>query len=111
MAHEAPTHEHADLVPVPEYSPPYGEASAAVSLQVAQVFLASFDEATRAQLLYDLDAGERAGRSDLPAWYVRRRPLSHHRPRSGGGVRALAGSYTEACPQRGATRLGPLSIS
>ena len=75
-AHEAPTHEHAELVPIPEYNPPFGEASAAASLQAAQVFLASFDEATRAQLMYDLDAKERAGWSNLPARYVKRAGIS-----------------------------------
>ena len=48
VAHEAPTHEHAGLVPVPEYDPPFGKAGAAASLQAAEVLPASFDESTRA---------------------------------------------------------------
>ena len=76
LAHEAPSHEHAELVPIPEYETPFGEASAATSLKAAEVFLASFDEATRAQLMYDLDAKERAGWSNLPAKYVNRAGIS-----------------------------------
>ena len=80
-AHEAPSHEHAELIPLPEYSPPAGGASAAASLQAAQVFLASLDEATRAKVLFDLDAPERAGWSNLPASSV---------PRAGTSVGELS---------------------
>ena len=75
-AHEAPSHEHAQLIPIPEYSPPVGGASAAASLQAAQAFLASFGEATRAKFLFDLDAPERAGWSNLPASSVPRAGIS-----------------------------------
>ena len=75
-AHEASPHKHAELVPIPEYNPPFGEAGAAASLQAAQVFLASFDEATRARLMLDLNARERAGWSNLPARYVDRAGIS-----------------------------------
>ena len=61
LAHEAPTHDHAELVPIPPYDPPFGEASAVASLRAAEAFLASFDEAIRAKILFDLDAPERAG--------------------------------------------------
>ncbi|MDE2912015.1 MAG: DUF3500 domain-containing protein [Paracoccaceae bacterium] len=66
-AHEARDHEHAELVPIPEYHLPFGEAGAAASLQAAEAFLASLDEAIRAQIMFDLDAEERAGWSNLPA--------------------------------------------
>ena len=75
-AHEAPSHDHAELTPIPEYSPPAGGASAAASLQAAQAFLASFDEPTRAQFLFDLDAPERAAWSNLPASSVPRAGIS-----------------------------------
>ena len=78
LAHEAPGHEHADaeLVPIPEYDPPFGEAGAAASLQAAEAFLASLDGATRSGLVLDLDARERAGWSNLPASYVSRAGVS-----------------------------------
>ena len=76
LAHEAPSHEHAELVPIPEYNPPFGEASAAASLQAAEVFLASLDGATRSGLILDLDAKERAGWSNLPASSVDRAGIS-----------------------------------
>ena len=76
LAHEAPSHEHARLIPIPEYSPPVGGASAAASLQAAHAFLASLDEATRAKIRFDLDAAERAGWSNLPASSVPRAGIS-----------------------------------
>ena len=76
LAHEAPSHEHAELVPIPEYNSPFGEASAAASLQAAEVFLASLDGATRSRLMLDLNARERAGWSNLPASHVSRAGIS-----------------------------------
>ena len=76
LAHEAPTHAHAELVPIPAYDPPVGEASAVASLRAAEAFLASFDEATRAEIVFDLDAPERVGWSNLPASYVPRAGIS-----------------------------------
>lgn len=76
MAHEASSHKHADLVPIPEYSPPFGAASPAASLRAAQEFLASFDQAARVRLMYDLDSSERAGWSNLPARRVERAGIS-----------------------------------
>ena len=75
-AHEAPAHEHAELVPIPEYDPPFGEAGAAASLQAAEAFVASLDRATRAEIMFDLDAEERAGWSNLPARSVDRAGIS-----------------------------------
>ena len=76
LAHEAPRHEHVELLPIQEYRLPFGEASARASLQAAKAFLASFDEGTEAKLIYDLDAKERAGWSNLPARYVTRAGIS-----------------------------------
>lgn len=75
-AHEAPNHEHAELIPIPPHGPPVGGASAAASLEAARTFLASLDEATRAKSLFDLDAPERAGWSNLPASSVPRAGVS-----------------------------------
>ena len=61
LAHEAPIDTHTELVPIPAYNLPFGAASAAASLQAAEVFLASFDEATKAQFMFDLNAKEREG--------------------------------------------------
>ena len=76
LAHEAPAHDHAELVPSPAYDPPCGEASAVASLRAAEAFLASFDEATRAEILFDLDAPECAGWPNLPASHVPRAGIS-----------------------------------
>ena len=75
-AHEASAHKHAELVPVPEYDPPFGAAGAAASLQAADAFLASFDEANRARLVLALNAKERAGWSNLPARLADRAGIS-----------------------------------
>ena len=75
-AHEAPSHEHAELIPIPAYAPPFGQASAAASLRAAEAFLASLDEATSAQTLFELDVPERAGWSNLPASSVPRAGIS-----------------------------------
>ena len=76
LAHEAPTHKHSELVPIPAYDSPFGEASVVASLRTAEAFLASFDEATRAEIVFDLDAPERAGWSNLPASFVPRAGIS-----------------------------------
>ena len=75
-AHEAPAHEHAELVPIPQYDPPFGEAGAAASLRAAEAFVASLDGATRAEIMLDVDAEERTGWSNLPARYVSRAGIS-----------------------------------
>ena len=76
LAHEAPIDTHTELVPIPAYNLPFGAASAAASLQAAEVFLASFDEATKAQFMFDLNAKEREGWSNLPARFVARAGIS-----------------------------------
>ena len=76
LAHEAPRHAHAALVPVPACDPPCGEAGAAASLRAAEAFLESLDEAMRAKLVYELDAEERTEWSNLPARFVTRAGVS-----------------------------------
>lgn len=71
-AHKAPTHKHAQLIPIPAYRQPYGEAGAQASRQAAKAFLATFDEAARDQFMFTLNAAERAGWSNLPAGIVDR---------------------------------------
>ena len=75
-AHEAPKHEHAQLIPIPQYSQPYGQASAASALKAAHVFLDSFDSETKSQFMFDLDAPERGNWSNLPAGIVDRTGIS-----------------------------------
>ena len=75
-ANEVPAGEQAELVPIPAYDPPFGKADAAASLKAAEAFLASFDEKTRAEIVLDLDAEERAGWSNLPAGSVTRAGIS-----------------------------------
>lgn len=76
FAHEASTHDHATLVPIPDYSQPYGEASGAASLKAAEALLATFDDATKAQFMFDLTAANRAAWTNLPAGIVERSGLS-----------------------------------
>ena len=72
FAHNVPNDEHIELVPIPKYNSTIGPASARVSLQVAKNLLASFDDTTRQQILFDLNAKERQGWSNLPARFVKR---------------------------------------
>ena len=76
MSFRTPTHELAELIPIPAYSPPGGGASAAASLQPTQAYLSSPDDATRVNILFDLDAPEHAGWSNLPASSVPRAEIS-----------------------------------
>jgi len=75
-AHEAPAHEHARLVPIPEYSRPYGPASGSAALQAAEALLAAFGDGERADFMFDFDADERAEWSNLPAGIVERSGIS-----------------------------------
>lgn len=75
-AHEAPKHNHTELVPIPSYELPYGEASASAALQAAEALLATFDENTRAQFMFDLNGSTRAAWSNLPAGIVERTGIS-----------------------------------
>lgn len=76
LAHEAPSHEHSEIVPIPPYAQPYGQASGSASLQAAQAFLASFDEDTKTQFMFGLDSSNRANWSNLPAGIVERTGIS-----------------------------------
>ena len=75
-AHDAPTHEHAEIVPIPAYAQPYGAASGAAALEAAEALLATFDEATKAQFMFELDGETRANWSNLPAGIVDRTGIS-----------------------------------
>ncbi|MEM9155340.1 MAG: DUF3500 domain-containing protein, partial [Cyanobacteria bacterium P01_F01_bin.33] len=75
-AHDAPVDEHTRLIPIPQYSLSYREASAAASLQAAEAFLASVDEPTKAQFTFAQDAPERSQWSNLPAGIVQRTGIS-----------------------------------
>ena len=73
-ANKEPT--NTKLIPIQEYNLPFGEASVQASLQAAEAFLASFDERTKAKLIFDLDAKERAEWSNLPAMFTPRAGVS-----------------------------------
>lgn len=75
-AHEAPSHDHVEIAPIPAYSQPYGEASGAAALQAANALLATFDETLRAQFMFDFDGDTRAAWSNLPAGIVDRTGIS-----------------------------------
>ncbi|MGB0902457.1 DUF3500 domain-containing protein [Halocynthiibacter sp.] len=74
--HQSPTHEHAELAPIPAYSQPFGVASGHASLKAARALLATFDEVTKAQFMFDLNAANRAAWSNLPAGIVDRTGIS-----------------------------------
>ncbi|MEM9629759.1 MAG: DUF3500 domain-containing protein [Pseudomonadota bacterium] len=76
LSHQAPIHEHTQLVPIPDYKLPHGPAGGAAALQAANAFLASFDETSKAQFIFDLDAEERSDWSNLPAGIVNRVGIS-----------------------------------
>ena len=75
-AHQAPRHDHSQLIPIPAYSQPYGAASGVASLRAADAFLATFDDSAKAQFMFELLAPERAGWSNLPAGIVNRSGIS-----------------------------------
>ena len=76
QAHEAPAHEHVQLIPIPAYSLPNGSAGGAAALDAAQALLASFGESAIAELVLDLNAPERSAWSNLPARMVPRAGIS-----------------------------------
>ena len=75
-AHEAPKHEHAQLIPIPPYNLPFGEAGAKAALAASEALLGSFDEEMRSKFIFDLHAPERANWSNLPAGIVDRTGIS-----------------------------------
>jgi len=76
MAHDAPMHDPVQIVPLPPYAQPHGQASGAAALKAAQAFLASIDENTRAQFVFDPNSASRAKWSNLPAGIVERTGIS-----------------------------------
>lgn len=76
LAHQAPSHGHSEIVPIPAYDLPYGEASGAAALAAIETLLAGIDEDTRAQFMFDIDGPTRAGWSNLPAGIVNRTGIS-----------------------------------
>lgn len=75
-AHDAPTHAHASLVPIPAYAQPHGPASGAAARIAAEALLATFDDATRGRFVFDVDSQTRATWSNLPAGIVQRTGVS-----------------------------------
>ena len=76
FAHDAPIHEHTQIVPIPAYAQPYGPASGAAALKAAETFLASIDDTTKAQFMFELNSPNRAKWSNLPAGIVERTGIS-----------------------------------
>ncbi|MDA5557744.1 DUF3500 domain-containing protein [Shimia sp. MMG029] len=75
-AHEAPIHEHTELVPIPAYELSYGPASGAAALRAVEAFLARVDADTKAQFMFALDSPIRTKWSNLPAGIVDRSGIS-----------------------------------
>ena len=66
FSHEAPIHEHAELVPIPAYDESL-EASATNTLVVLNTLLESLSDNTKKQISFELNAIERHCWSSLPA--------------------------------------------
>lgn len=75
-AHIVSSSKQTDLVPIPAYSQPHGQASAAAALNAANALLASFGEKSRSQFMFDLNGKTRANWSNLPAGIVDRTGIS-----------------------------------
>lgn len=75
-AHEAPTHGHQALVPIPAYASEYGPAGGAAAALGANRFLESLDPATRGKLSFSWDSSERTRWSNLPAGFFSRPGVS-----------------------------------
>jgi hypothetical protein len=76
QAHEAPKHEHTQLVPIPVYTQPHGPSGAEASLKAANIFLASFAVDEKSNFIFELNAPERNNWSNLPAKFVKRSGIS-----------------------------------
>ena len=72
LAHQNSSHEHAPLVPIPEYSNSYGVAGGTSAYHGAMAFLAALSATEKEKILYAIDAKARAGWSNLPAKMVKR---------------------------------------
>lgn len=66
IAHEAPIHEHAELVPIPAYNTDL-EANAKNSLIALNALLETFSPDAKEQVSFNLDSRERHRWSNLPA--------------------------------------------
>jgi hypothetical protein len=75
-AHEIPSHDHTEIVPIPPYAQPYGPASGAAALEAARALLASFDDTVKTQFMFDLSSPNRRKWSNLPAGIVDRTGIS-----------------------------------
>ena len=75
-SHEVSLDEHTQLIPIPEYSQPYGKASAQASLNAANTFLAAFSDSAKNGFVFDLDSDKRLSWSNLPAGLVKREGIS-----------------------------------
>ena len=75
-AHQAPVHEHSRLVPIPPYNPPVNGSGAGPGLKTAEALLKTFRGPMRNVAVFDIDAPERKGWSNLPARFVSRAGVS-----------------------------------
>lgn len=75
-AHTAPTHEHAEIVPIPSYSQTFGVASGNASFEAAQALLAELTKDQQQDMIFDLHAKERTLWSNLPTGRSPREGLS-----------------------------------
>lgn len=71
-AHDLQHPQIRSVVPIPDYARPYGEASAATALQAVKALLAQFNEVETARFVFEFDAENRSGWSNLPAAMVER---------------------------------------
>ena len=76
LAHEAPTHAHVDIAPIPSYNRPTGGASAAASLKSLKTLLDSFSTEQRDSFIFDLNSNAHSEWSNLPASFKERSGIS-----------------------------------
>ena len=74
-AHQGTAHTHAPLVPIPEYNNTNGEANGESALLAAEDFLSTLSRKQHGAIVFERDADERAGWSNLPAGIVTRAGL------------------------------------
>lgn len=75
-AHEAPVHNHSQIVPIPTYELPHGEAGGNAASLAAQAFLAAFDKSELSGFVFPTNSQERTRWSNLPGGLVTRSGLS-----------------------------------
>nr|WP_319387328.1 DUF3500 domain-containing protein [uncultured Roseibium sp.] len=71
-AHDAPDQQSHGVVPIPDYAQPYGKASAEAAFLAATALLSHFDDDETARFVFEFDAVNRTGWSNLPAAMVER---------------------------------------